>query len=83
MDIVADMLAIIQEKEKIKPTHLMYKSNLSHGRMQTYLDELIEKNIVDKIQGKKGHDYLILTEEGHKVLNKLSEMRSFQETFGL
>ena len=34
MDIIFDMLTAIQDKGgHILPTHLLYKSNLSHGRL--------------------------------------------------
>lgn len=55
------MLKVINEKNgKIKPTHLMYKSNLSHGMMENYLQELIEKNFIKEMkkqERKNIHDH--------------------------
>jgi predicted transcriptional regulator len=60
----------------------MYKSNLSHTQMQSYLEELLEKSFVAKI--KKGpYDYIAITDKGHDFVNKLREMREFAKAFGL
>jgi predicted transcriptional regulator len=83
IDIIADMLSSIQAKGgKIKPTHLMYKSNLSHGQMKSYLEELTEKALVNKINSNS-YEYLIITDNGSKFLERLREMKEFEKTFGL
>jgi len=83
IDIIGDMLISIQQKGgEIKPTHLMYRSNLSHIQMKSYLEELIEKNFVSKIK-KKNYEYIILTDKGFSFLQKLNEMKEFERTFGL
>jgi predicted transcriptional regulator len=83
LDIITDMLASIQDKGgEIKPTHLMYKSNLSHDQMKSYLDELVNKELIDKIK-KSNYDYIIITDKGHSFLQKLREMQEFEKTFGI
>lgn len=83
IDIVHDMLLAIQKKGgRIKPTHLMYKANLSHTQMNTYLDDLLDKSIVDKVKEDK-YDYLIITDKGHEFITKIKEMKEFEDTFGL
>ena len=83
IDIIADMLHSIQNKGgEIKPTHLMYRSNLSHSQMKTYLDDLIDRDFVEK-KDKNRNEYLVITDKGHKCLQKLSEMQEFAKTFGL
>ncbi len=83
IDIIVDMLLSIQEKGgEIKPTHLMYKSNLAHGQMKSYLEELIEKSLVKKIV-KKHYEYIVLTDLGLNFLSKVKEMKEFERTFGL
>ncbi|MFH1400046.1 MAG: winged helix-turn-helix domain-containing protein [Nanoarchaeota archaeon] len=82
-DIVADILSTIQDKGgEIKPTHLMYKSNLSHKQMQTYLDDLVQNELVDKVS-KKNYQYIIITDKGHRFMAKLKEMKEFEKAFGL
>ena len=58
------MLQTISNKGgRIKPTHLMYKANLSHNQMKLYLDELIEKKLVEE-EAKDERKMLVLTEKG-------------------
>ncbi len=83
IDIIGDMLASILERGgKIKPTHLMYKSNLAHGQMVSYLDELVEKSFIKKM--KKGNsEYIIITDKGCELVQKLREIKEFEKAFGL
>jgi predicted transcriptional regulator len=81
--IIEDILLSIQQKNgEIKPTHLMYKSNLSHTQMKSYLEELVENSLVEKIN-KKTYEYIIITDKGREFLTKLKEMNSFDKSFGL
>jgi predicted transcriptional regulator len=82
-DIILDILLTIQNKGgEIKPTHLMYKANLSHNQMSLYLEELVEKNLVQKTKNKN-YEYIIITDKGHEFVNKIREMKEFEKTFGL
>lgn len=83
LKIIEDMLLSIQEKNGgIKPTHLMYKSNLSHTQMKSYLEELIENSLVERIN-KKNYEYIIITDKGLDFLTKIREMNEFDKSFGL
>lgn len=83
VDIIGDMLSsIVSKGGQIKPTHLMYKSNMSHGQMKTYIDDLVNKDLIKKVK-KGSYDYVIITDKGHEFLQKLREMREFEKVFGL
>ncbi len=87
MEIISDMLGVILQKGgKIKPTHLMYKANLSHKQMQGYLDELEKKKLIAKNDNEKESKEKIsiqITPIGRQFLYKYSEMKEFEKTFGL
>lgn len=83
LEIVYDMLHSVQERQgKIKPTHLLYKSNLSHKKMTEYLDDLLSRELVQKVQ-QGGYQYIILTDKGHEFLAEFRRVREFTESFGL
>lgn len=83
IDIIEDMLSsIINKGGRIKPTHMMYKSNMSHGQMKSYLDDLVQKELVRKVK-ESHYDYIIITDKGYEFVQKLKQMREFEKVFGL
>lgn len=77
------MLKAIEEKGGvIKPTHLLYKSNLSHQRMKLYLDELKIKKMIQESE-KKDKTVFELTDTGRKFIQNFRQMKEFTTAFGL
>lgn len=83
LQIIHDILKAIHDKNnRIKPTHILYKSNLSHQMMEEYLEELIGKGFVVENSEKSGKTYS-LTQKGFDYLNKYRLISEFADSFGL
>ncbi len=83
LEIVHDIMAAMRDKKvPIVPTHLLYKSNLSHDRLKIYLDELKVKGFLEETQDKHGKKRYQLTEAGYKFLEHFKQLREFTESFG-
>lgn len=84
LEIVYDIMAAMRDKkDPIVPTHLLYKSNLSHDRLKGYIDELKEKNFIAEVADKKGRKRYSLTTEGFRFLEGFKQLREFTKSFGL
>jgi predicted transcriptional regulator len=83
LQIVHDILKAVQDKNgKIKPTHILYKSNLSHQMLDEYLGELISKGFIVENQTKTGKTYS-MTPKGFEYLQKYRTIVDFIDSFGL
>ncbi|MBR9704814.1 hypothetical protein GOV12_05355 [Candidatus Pacearchaeota archaeon] len=83
LQVIRDILATINERNgKIKPTHILYKSNLSHQMMEEYLKELIEKDFIKEVKVKTSKTY-IMTNKGVEYLSKYNLITDFIQSFGL
>ncbi|MDP7181956.1 MAG: winged helix-turn-helix domain-containing protein [Candidatus Woesearchaeota archaeon] len=84
MDIIFDILGIIAEREKIIPTHLLYKSNLSYKRLQSYVKELQEKGLMEESTNEKdGKKQFHLSDKGYQFLQRYKELKDLTVAFGI
>jgi predicted transcriptional regulator len=83
LEIMRDILFVIRENRNlIKVTPLIRKSNLSSKRFQEYFSELEEKGFVREIESKSGK-LLCLTDKGFKYLERYHAIIDFIEEFEL
>lgn len=68
--------------EGIQVTNLIAKSNLSHPRLKEFLTKLIGNNLINKIEVKGRHTFII-TEKGRLYLEEYKKFVEFSESFGL
>ncbi|MHA1907408.1 MAG: winged helix-turn-helix domain-containing protein [Candidatus Thorarchaeota archaeon] len=83
--ILADMMRAIQSEgeDGAGPTKILYAANLSHDRLTQYLDELIEKELIQTIEEDETNRSYSLTEKGREFLNEYKKIERFSLAFGI
>lgn len=77
-----DILNAVSEEGEAKPTHILYKANLSHERMVKYLDDLTGKGLLQLKQDGENRTYT-LTPKGVGFLLEMRRAEAFVQGFGL
>jgi len=84
LQIIHDILKAIQDRNgRIKPTHILYKSNLSYQMLDDYMEELITKGFIEVKTDKKNSRTYALTQKGFEYVNKYHLIVDFVDSFGL
>jgi predicted transcriptional regulator len=84
LDIVYDILSTIKDnRNSIKITPLIRKTNLSSGRFKEYYIELVNKNFIKEIINHKSEKLISLTDKGFRFLEKYKTIISFIDEFEL
>ena len=74
MEIMCDILEVVSSGME-RPTHIIYKANISWRVFNNCLRILISKGLVSKVdEGKR--DVYKLTEKGYSVLHEYKNLRS-------
>lgn len=83
VQIIHDILSVIHAKGgAIKPTHLLYKANLSHESMKQYVGELCAGGFMEERTERAGKRFA-LTDKGYKFLSEYKRFSAFAESFGI
>lgn len=77
-----DVLNAVRDEGHAKPTHILYKANLSHERLVRYLDDLTAKGLIEVNLEGENRTYSI-TPKGVSFLIEMRRAESFVEGFGL
>jgi len=83
LEVIKDILNAIRDKKEIKPTRLLYASNLSPQMFKDYVNELIKKEFVLVDIDKKGRKSFSITGRGNDFLEEYKIIERFVENFGL
>jgi predicted transcriptional regulator len=83
LEVIRDILKSIQTNRNIKPTRLLYASNLSPQMFKDYINELIEKKFMQVDIDKNEKKTFSLTKKGYDFLQEYRKIENFVDNFGL
>ena len=82
LEVIKDILKAIRETRNIKPTRLLYSSNLSPQMFKEYVNELLNKEFIE-MHDNDGKKTFSITKKGHEFLQEYKLIERFVENFGL
>jgi predicted transcriptional regulator len=80
--ILLDLLRAAKQEPGIGVTRLLFLANLSHDRLQEYLQEAMRRGWVSEALEDERKIYT-LTGEGHRFLGELDRIDRFMQDFGM
>jgi len=84
LDIIKDILNVIMKsRNNIKPTRLLYSSNLSPQMFKEYVNELVTKGFIKFEIDKNDKKTFQLTKKGQDFLIEYKVIEEFIDNFGL
>lgn len=84
LEIIHDILKALKDKGgNLKPTHILYKSNLSHQMLTEYLTDLIEKGFINEEEDPKKNKSYSICDKGLNFLSDFKIIKNFMESYGL
>lgn len=83
LEVIKDILNTIRQNREIKPTRLLYASNLSPQMFKEYINELIAKEFIKLEINDNEKKLFSLTKKGNDFLQEYKVIESFIDNFGL
>ena len=83
LEVIRDILNAIRSNRKIKPTRLLYASNLSPQMFKDYVNELLTKGFIKLDVDEKEKKTFSITIKGMEFLQEYKVIENFVENFGL
>lgn len=85
MRILVDMMRAIRDEgdDGAGPTRILYAANLSHDRLKQYLEELLDKGLIEEVLGSNGSRTYTLTDKGREFLREFVKIERFSQAFGI
>jgi predicted transcriptional regulator len=83
IQVIVDILRVLEsQRGRSKPTHILYKSNLSHKLLKEHLNTLIQRRLVE-VELDGGRTYYRITDSGREFVAEFRKIERLSEAFGL
>ncbi len=83
LEVIRDILESIRSSRNIKPTRLLYSSNLSPQMFKEYVNELIVKGFIKLEIDDNDKKTFLITKKGNDFLQEYKTIENFVKNFGL
>jgi len=83
LEVIKDILESVRASRNIKPTRLLYASNLSPQMFKEYVNELITKGFIKLEVDNNDKKNFLITKKGNDFLQEYKVIENFIENFGL
>jgi len=84
LEVIKDILRVVREtRGGIKPTRLLYSSNLSPQMFKEYVNELLKKGFIQPNDLGDNKKTFSITKKGNDFLQEYKLIENFIENFGL
>ena len=83
LEVIKDILRVVRESRSIKPTRLLYSSNLSPQMFKEYVNELLKKGFIKMNDEGDNKKTFSITNKGNEFLQQYKVIETFVENFGL
>ncbi|MBS3076628.1 hypothetical protein J4481_02720 [Candidatus Pacearchaeota archaeon] len=83
LEVIKDILESVRKTRNIKPTRLLYSSNLSPQMFKEYINELVSKKFLTIEVDKEDKKTFSLTKKGQDFLQEYRVIENLVENFGL
>ena len=83
LEVIKDVLQAVRNTRNIKPTRLLYSSNLSPQMFKEYINELISKGFLKLEISDDEKKTFSLTKKGQDFLQEYRVIENFVANFGL
>ena len=83
LEVIKDILESVRDSRNIKPTRLLYSSNLSPQMFKDYVDELLNKGFIKLDVDNEGKKTFSITKRGNEFLEEYRLIQNFIDNFGL
>lgn len=83
LEVIKDILTAVRDSREIKPTRLLYASNLSPQMFKEYVEELIKKGFLAVNALDNNKKTIKISKKGNDFLEEYKTIERFVDNFGL